>query len=180
MRFLAYFAGFFAGFFGWFLGCSVSMLPPEAVGPLPTGSSAIPMGSDPICGEGDKWNGARCGASDTIEHTTTTAQKLEILDVTTGTGPEVHPGDTVTVHYSGSLDDGTKFDSSRDRGQPFEFKIGGGQIIKGFERGVIGMRAGGIRKLTVPPDLGYGRKGQPPVIPPQATLHFEIELLTIK
>lgn len=168
-------------FAGAAIGCSVSMLSPEAAGPMPSGSSAIAKGADPICGEGDKWNGARCIHSETAEGSkATTATKLEIEDVVAGTGQEARPGDKVTVHYVGTLENGTKFDSSRDRGEAFEFKIGGGQIIKGFERGVVGMKPGGIRRVVIPPDLGYGRKGQPPVIPPNATLKFEIELLDVK
>jgi FKBP-type peptidyl-prolyl cis-trans isomerase len=163
------------------LGCSVSMMSPEAAGPMPAGSSAIAPGSDPICGEGERWNGAKCvHAGGTELSRPTTAQKLDITDVVEGNGAQARPGDTVTVHYVGSLEDGTKFDSSRDRGQPFEFKIGSGQIIKGFERGVVGMKVGGVRRLVIPPDLAYGRKGQPPVIPPNATLMFEIELIGVK
>ena len=94
--------------------------------------------------------------------------------------PQFKAGDTVRVHYTGTLLDGTTFDSSRPRGTPFEFKVGAGQVIRGFERGVVGMRVGGVRKVTIPPEMGYGRKGAPPVIPPNATLIFEIELLDVK
>jgi FKBP-type peptidyl-prolyl cis-trans isomerase len=106
--------------------------------------------------------------------------KLELIDVVAGSGPEARPGDAVSVHYVGTLDDGTKFDSSRDAGRALDFKLGMGQVIKGFERGIVGMKVGGVRKITIPPELGYGRKGQAPVIPPNATLHFEVELMHIK
>lgn len=146
---------------------------------MPSGSSAIVKGSDPICGAEYKWTGGKCTRSE-AEDPVKKGGKLELVDVVTGMGPEVRPGDSVSVHYVGTLDDGTKFDSSRDAGRTLDFKIGMGQVIKGFERGIVGMKVGGVRKVTIPPDLGYGRRGQPPVIPPNATLHFEIELMAIK
>jgi FKBP-type peptidyl-prolyl cis-trans isomerase len=96
-----------------------------------------------------------------------------------GAGTEAKSGERVTVHYVGTLTDGKKFDSSRDRGQGFRFTLGRGEVIQGWDRGVAGMRAGEIRKLTIPPEMGYGARGFPPVIPPGATLVFEVELLTI-
>ena len=159
----------------------MSMTSPEAAGPMPSGSSAIVQGSDPICGTEHKWTGTKCGRDATEDPVKRgSGGKLELVDVVTGTGPEVRPGDAVSVHYVGTLDDGTKFDSSRDAGRTLEFKIGMGQVIKGFERGIVGMKVGGVRKVTIPPELGYGRRGQPPVIPANATLHFEIELMAIK
>jgi len=89
-------------------------------------------------------------------------------------------GKTVKVHYTGTLTDGTKFDSSLDRGEPFSFQLGAGQVIRGWDEGVKGMRVGGKRKLTIPPDMGYGAAGAPPKIPPNATLMFEIELLEVQ
>ncbi|MGH3649010.1 MAG: FKBP-type peptidyl-prolyl cis-trans isomerase [Micromonosporaceae bacterium] len=104
---------------------------------------------------------------------------LEIEDVETGDGAEAKPGHTVSVHYVGTLTNGQKFDSSRDRGEPFQFGLGAGQVIQGWDQGVAGMRIGGVRKLTVPPHLGYGERGFPPVIPANSTLVFEVELLDV-
>lgn len=101
-------------------------------------------------------------------------------DTVVGKGPEAKKGDHVSVHYTGTLLDGTKFDSSRDRDEPFEFTLGSGMVIKGWDEGVVGMKKGGKRRLTIPSELGYGKSGSPPKIPPDATLVFDIELLEIK
>lgn len=107
-------------------------------------------------------------------------EELKIEDLQGGSGDEVRVGDTVLVHYSGFLTNGTKFDSSLDRNEPFSFTIGEGSVIQGWEQGLVGMRIGGKRKLIIPPDLAYGNQGAGNVIPPNATLVFEIELLQIK
>lgn len=105
---------------------------------------------------------------------------LEITDMTVGNGAEAVAGKTVDVHYTGWLTDGTKFDSSLDRGKPFSFPLGGGRVIKGWDQGVAGMRVGGKRKLVIPPELGYGSRGAGGLIPPGATLVFEVELLAVR
>jgi len=107
----------------------------------------------------------------------TTPSGLTIEEITVGTGAEAAAGQTVTVHYTGWLTDGTKFDSSKDRNDPFVFPLGAGHVIKGWDEGVQGMKIGGTRKLTIPPALGYGARGAGGVIPPNATLVFEVELL---
>lgn len=102
---------------------------------------------------------------------------LEIEDQIVGDGDEAVAGQTVEVHYTGWLTDGTKFDSSHDRNQTFSFKLGAGQVIAGWDQGVAGMKIGGTRKLTIPPDMGYGERGAGGVIPPNATLVFKVELI---
>ncbi len=109
----------------------------------------------------------------------TTASGLQYDDLRVGQGAAARFGADVTVHYTGWLTDGTKFDSSRDRDEPFGFALGKGNVIAGWEEGVSGMRVGGLRKLTVPPELGYGAWGAGDVIPPDATLVFEVELLAV-
>jgi len=104
---------------------------------------------------------------------------LDIQDLEIGTGAEAKAGQAVSVHYTGCLTDGSKFDSSLDRGRPFSFQLGAGEVIQGWDQGVAGMKVGGKRRLTIPPALGYGARGYPPVIPPNATLVFEVELLSV-
>lgn len=114
-----------------------------------------------------------------VKKSTMDEKKLKVEDIKVGTGSEVKSGDTVVINYVGTLPDGTKFDSSYDRGQPFETQIGVGRVIKGWDIGVMGMKVGGKRKLTIPPELGYG--SQPAgSIPPNSTLIFELELVNIK
>jgi FKBP-type peptidyl-prolyl cis-trans isomerase FkpA len=108
-----------------------------------------------------------------------TPSGLKYTDLKTGTGAEARSGNVVEVHYTGWLLDGTKFDSSRDHNQPFRFKLGAGQVIRGWDEGVAGMKVGGKRKLIIPAELGYGRQGAGGVIPPGATLVFEVELLGV-
>ena len=105
---------------------------------------------------------------------------LKIEEIKVGTGVEAKAGKTVSVHYTGMLTNGKKFDSSRDHGSPFDFSLGAGEVIKGWDVGVAGMKVGGQRKLTIPPELGYGANGAGGVIPPNATLIFDVELLGVK
>jgi FKBP-type peptidyl-prolyl cis-trans isomerase len=106
--------------------------------------------------------------------------ELKITDLKEGSGAAAKTGDTVEVHYTGWLKSGKKFDSSLDRGQPFTFTLGQGRVIAGWDQGVVGMKAGGKRKLIIPSHLAYGPGGRPPVIPPNAELTFEVELVSIK
>jgi peptidylprolyl isomerase len=105
---------------------------------------------------------------------------LKYLDLKVGEGPEATSGKSVEVHYTGWLENGTKFDSSLDRQEPFTFRLGAGEVIEGWDQGVAGMKVGGKRKLIIPPDLGYGDQGAGGAIPPGATLIFEVELLGIE
>jgi peptidylprolyl isomerase len=105
---------------------------------------------------------------------------LKYEDIVVGTGPSPTAGQEITVHYTGTLEDGTKFDSSVDRKQPFDFPLGGGRVIRGWDEGVVGMKVGGQRTLIIPPDMGYGARGAGGVIPPNATLIFDVELLDVK
>ena len=129
---------------------------------------------------------SRRGSEAAAGAASTTIQGLQMTDVKEGTGAEAVAGKTVIVHYTGWLYDekaadhkGQKFDSSRDRGDPFDFPLGGGQVIKGWDQGVAGMKVGGQRTLVIPPELGYGARGAGGVIPPNATLVFEVELLGV-
>ena len=117
----------------------------------------------------------------------TGVKELQMVDTKVGSGDEARPGRVVSVHYTGWLFDaskgdkrGDKFDSSKDRNEPFEFPLGGGQVIAGWDKGFAGMKIGGTRVLTIPPDMGYGARGAGGVIPPNATLVFEVELLGVK
>ena len=109
----------------------------------------------------------------------TTESGLKYVDEIVGDGDVAKAGDNVSVHYTGTLANGKKFDSSVDRGQPFKFPLGQGRVIKGWDEGVVGMKVGGKRKLTIPGDMAYGKRGSPPKIPPDATLVFDIELIEI-
>lgn len=105
---------------------------------------------------------------------------LQKVDTKEGAGAEAMPGRAVTVHYTGTLMDGTKFDSSRDRNEPFTFRLGAGEVIPGWDEGVKGMKVGGVRHLTIPSNMAYGSRGAGGVIPPNAALKFEVELLDVK
>ncbi len=175
---------------------TASANPPASASPVPPESSA-----DPICGAGWRWGGTHCApgsmanaapadspngsapsssAKSAIEQAARSGPHVTIEEIKLGTGAEAHDGSRAKVHYVGKLADGTVFDSSRDRGQPFSFTIGLGEVIHGFDDGVTGMKVGGMRKVTIPPALGYGRRGAPPKIPPDATLTFELELLGVE
>lgn len=167
------------------LFASAACQPTQTATPRPQG---IPLAQlpdtdrgDPICGPNAKWDGTRC-----IRHESSAGvagslapANLKIVEITLGNGNEAKMGDLVTVEYTGTLPDGTVFDSSRPRGKPLPFRLGANQVIKGFERGVVGMKPGGVRRITIPPELGYGKRGAPPTIPPNATLVFEVELVSI-
>ncbi|HYW08959.1 MAG TPA: FKBP-type peptidyl-prolyl cis-trans isomerase [Longimicrobium sp.] len=114
------------------------------------------------------------------EAMTTTPSGLQYLDEVVGDGKEARSGDLVSVHYTGTLTDGKKFDSSRDRNKPFEFPLGAGTVIRGWDEGVAGMKVGGKRRLVIPADLGYGSRGAGHVIPPNSTLVFDVELIGIR
>jgi FKBP-type peptidyl-prolyl cis-trans isomerase FkpA len=124
------------------------------------------------------WQGSSTN-QETNDNLSTTSSGLQYEDLVIGTGETAKSGDSVSVHYTGWLEDGTKFDSSLDRGSPFEFTIGTGGVIKGWDEGIQGMRVGGKRKLVIPPELGYGAQGRG-TIPPNATLIFEVELMAVQ
>jgi FKBP-type peptidyl-prolyl cis-trans isomerase len=124
--------------------------------------------------------GTTADPSEKASGVVTTQSGLQYVDLVVGTGRQAELGDTARVHYTGWLADGTKFDSSRDRNEPFSFRIGAGRVIKGWEEGIGGMKVSGKRKLIIPPELAYGSRGAGNVIPPNATLTFEIELLDLR
>jgi peptidylprolyl isomerase len=130
----------------------------------------------PAASEGKEGQKTPAGKENMVK----TASGLEYVDLVEGQGASPKKGQTVVVHYTGWLTDGKKFDSSLDRNEPFAFQIGVGQVIRGWDEGVSTMKVGGKRKLTIPPDLGYGKRGAGGVIPPNATLIFDVELLDIK
>ena len=132
------------------------------------------------CGKSEKSGASSSsGPAKVSGSPTTTPSGLQYWDLVVGTGPTAAPGNMVHVHYSGYLTSGEKFDSSRDRGEPFSFPLGAGQVIKGWDEGVAGMKVGGQRQLRIPPELGYGSAGAGGAIPPNATLVFDVELLGV-
>jgi peptidylprolyl isomerase len=165
---------------GLMLGCGILVLvfqftmgKPEAIaGSIQTDSVAVVSQSTPTT--------SKSIAMDNNENQVTTASGLKYVEITEGTGETPATGQTVSVHYTGTLESGKKFDSSRDRNQAFEFQIGEGQVIKGWDEGLSTMKVGGRRKLIIPADLGYGARGAGGAIPPNSTLIFDVELLKIK
>ena len=152
-------------------------------------SASSPMELDPdetnptlfaMAPETNQADASALGGAMSADKSQILANGLRITDLEVGTGPEAVAGQTVVVHYRGTLEDGKQFDASYDRGKPFTFPLGRGQVIKGWDEGVQGMKVGGKRKLVIPPELGYGTRGAGGVIPPNATLIFEVELLDIK
>jgi len=123
--------------------------------------------------------GCAGGASDE-SGSTREVDGMVIEDIVVGDGAQATKGKLISVHYTGTLEDGTKFDSSLDRGSPFEFVLGAGQVIQGWDEGFDGMKVGGKRKLVIPPEMGYGEYGAGGIIPPNATLIFDVELLDVK
>lgn len=169
----------FAAIFGYLLFGRGSTPAPEAAvstdnfKPLPTATPEASASS--FLQEASGSASGSATANEQIE-----PGKLNVFRLRAGTGAGAKNGDSLTVHYVGTLANGQKFDSSRDRGEPFVFTLGGGQVIKGWDQGLLEMKAGEVRKLIIPPDLGYGPAGTPGgPIPPNATLTFEVELLKI-
>ncbi len=173
-----------------------ALLPQPRRGPEPVAARAVARGAHPRRGGGARVPAvarrgalprrrsagsgrARAPAVRVDREEASMAAKLQVEEVVVGTGAEAVKGKLVSVHYTGWLTDGKKFDSSKDRGQPFRFPLGRGQVIEGWDQGVQGMKVGGKRKLTIPPELGYGAQGAGGVIPPGATLVFEVELLGV-
>ena len=136
--------------------------------------------SIPACSQKEaKTVADKSSEAQTVSGAVTTPSGLSYTDIVKGTGPAPTSGKNVTVHYTGTLENGTKFDSSVDRGQPFVFRIGAGEVIPGWDEGVISMKVGGKRRLVIPANLGYGAAGAGGVIPPNATLIFDVELLGV-
>jgi peptidylprolyl isomerase len=150
-------------------------------GTTPAAPAADPAAETPGATDGNSAAAAATSSTPAKKgNIVTTASGLQYEELAEGSGPSPQAGQAVTVHYVGTLTDGTKFDASTDRGQPFTFTIGRGQVIKGWDEGVMSMKVGGKRRLTIPPDLGYGARGAGGVIPPNATLVFDVELLGVK
>ncbi|HEX2173677.1 MAG TPA: FKBP-type peptidyl-prolyl cis-trans isomerase [Dehalococcoidia bacterium] len=159
-------------------GCGSGASPAATVAPAKTAGTQ--PAAKPATSPAAKAAGLPSPSPSPVGPVQTTASGLQYQDLVVGTGPSPQPGQTAVVHYTGWLTDGTKFDSSLDRGQPFPFPIGAGKVIRGWDEGVATMKVGGKRRLTIPAQLGYGPSGAGKVIPPNATLVFDVELLDVR
>jgi peptidylprolyl isomerase len=148
--------------------------------PTPATPTTPAPGAQAAGAKTDSAPAAAAGPTERTPQERTEEGGLKILDREVGKGKEAKSGDMVSVHYVGTLDDGYEFDSSRKRGKPIEIPIGEGRVIKGWDRGIVGMKEGGKRRLVIPYQLAYGEDGRPPKIPPRATLTFEVELVEVK
>jgi len=155
--------------------------PPEGAAPGGTAAPVAEGAAPTAVGAAPATTGAAPAAPTKLDESQiiTTPSGLKYADLTTGSGAEATPGKQVSVHYTGWLTNGTKFDSSLDRGEPFTLQLGSGSVIKGWDEGLVGMKVGGKRQLIIPPELGYGDADQG-VIPPKSTLIFEVELVDVK
>jgi FKBP-type peptidyl-prolyl cis-trans isomerase len=163
------------------VGAGIYVFQNRSKGTSPESSATT---SSPVAGEETAPNTNPAGSAPADSAATAPAVQdtgeLQVFDIKLGDGAIAEKGKTVSVHYTGTLLDGTKFDSSHDRNQPFDFGLGGGQVIQGWDLGVAGMKVGGVRKLVIPAKLGYGEQGAGGVIPPNAALVFEVQLLDVK
>jgi peptidylprolyl isomerase len=172
--------------FGIMLACVLVLVVAQFTGSNATAEaenlpkqSMVDMVADVVIAEAAKLT-PQTSETKKMSEVVTTPSGLKYEVITAGTGAIPKAGQTVIVHYTGTLDDGTKFDSSRDRNEPFKFKLGAGQVIKGWDEGLATMKVGDRRNLILPPELGYGSRGAGGVIPPNATLIFDVELLGIQ
>ena len=165
---------------GLMLGCGILILVFQFAVGTPDATAQAILQANPVATVTSTPAPSNLIAMDNTENQVTTASGLKYIEIAEGSGETPTKGQTVSVHYTGTLENGKKFDSSRDRNSAFEFQIGEGQVIKGWDEGLSTMKVGGRRKLIIPADLGYGARGAGGVIPPNATLIFDVELLKIK
>jgi FKBP-type peptidyl-prolyl cis-trans isomerase FkpA len=161
------------------LACAKLTAPPEQISTDTTTAASAPAAAAQPRGSGQPKAAPTAPPTAPLATAQQPDAKVTMQDLVVGKGQEAKTGDVVSVHYVGTLTDGKEFDQSRKRGQPFTFPLGQGRVIKGWDQGVVGMKVGGKRKLTIPPSLGYGERGAG-AIPPNSTLVFEVELLEIK